>query len=83
MEYEKLSFWEALKMLAQEAKIDIAQYDLKKGYESQNINEREKIYRINSTVSDFFQNQLKQSEAAKNYLRQRQISLPVYTKFQL
>ncbi len=70
-------------MLAQEAKIDIAQYDLKKGYESQNINEREKIYRINSAVSDFFQNQLKQSEAAKNYLRQRQISLPVYTKFQL
>ena len=59
MEYEKLSFWEALKMLAQEAKIDISQYDIKKGYEGQNINEREKIYRINSTISDFFQNQLK------------------------
>ncbi len=83
MEYEKLSFWEALKMLAQEAKIDISQYDLKKGYEGQNINEREKIYRINSTISDFFQQQLKQSDIAKNYLRQRQISLPIYNKFQL
>ena len=83
MEYEKLSFWEALKMLAQEAKIDISQYDLKKWYESKNINEKEKIYRINSTAADFFQNQLKQSEVAKNYLRQRHISLPVYTKFQL
>ena len=83
MEYERIGFWEAIKILAKEAKVDLSKYEFKKWDHAKTIKLKEKIYQINQTTQNFFFEQLKQSEKAKKYLRQRNISLPVYTKFKL
>jgi len=84
MEYERIGFREAIKLLAKEAKIDLSKYNLQEKKSSpQNIAQKEKIYQLNQAAQKFFHEQLKQSPQAKEYLRQRNLSLPIWTKFWL
>ncbi len=70
MKYENISFGEALRYVAKKAGIDLG--NLK--FEKEGAEKREKIYQINKEAMKFFINNLKVSESAMTYLRNRDIN---------
>ncbi len=70
MKYENISFGEALRYAAKKAGIDLG--ELK--FEKENAEKREKICQINKDAMKFFINNLKVSESAMTYLRNRDIN---------
>ena len=81
MQKEKMSFREALEMLAAEAGVQLPNET-----EDDNIQERTLLYELNAKAALFFQNQLHRSPAAqmaRAYLQQRGIGTPIARQFQL
>jgi|GEM_PF-999391 len=74
-EIERVDFWDAVKILAKDANIDIAQYE-KHHEKYEEINQgKEKIKRIHKLAQEFFASALTKSQLAIDYLKiQRQLS---------
>jgi DNA primase len=66
MEIEKVDFWDAIKILADHAKIDLSKYT--NYHEDQSRDEKEKIKHIHKIAYNFFRTQLQQNTQAKTYL---------------
>lgn len=83
MEYEKLDFWDAIKILSKEAGIDISKYENKSWkWQENNSNEREKLKQLNKQVKSFFAERLKDSEFAYKYLiEERKLSSSIIQEF--
>ncbi len=83
MEYEKISFVEAVQELAKQLGIEI-EYDSTLGYERQS--EQEVLYDINTEAAKYFYNNLQNSEegeVARKYLKERKIKPQTITSFGL
>ena len=84
MEYEKIDFIDALKLLAQEAGIDLNKLKQYSKTDKENISQKEKYLKINILANKFFQENLKQSEKALNYLKkERKLSDEIINTFEL
>jgi DNA primase len=82
MEYEKISFIEAMKKLASRAGITIP--NSKQGIAPEKTDKRDILYKIYQLTATHFQNNLRQhGTVAMEYLRSRQISEETIEKFGL
>ncbi len=83
MEYEKLSFFEALKRAADFAGIPLPEEELKA--EAKERTYFEKLYEINELAADYFHNQLFQNQNKNQlqYFKQRGLSERTIQKFKL
>lgn len=82
MEYEKLEFPEALRILAKRAGIELVSRD----YNSGESSKKEQLYRINSLAKEYYHYVLtkhKAGEKARNYLANRGIDPKVIETFAL
>jgi len=70
-EYEKIDFWDTVKLLAKEARIDIAKYDLDTKKIDHYSDEKEKVKRIHKLAQQFFVESLSKSADAKAYLKEK------------
>jgi len=70
-EYERIDFWDAVKLLAKDANIDIANYEIDTKKLDQYADEKEKIKRIHKLAQRFFIDWLKKSKEAKDYLHEK------------
>ncbi|MDD5547393.1 MAG: DNA primase [Candidatus Pacebacteria bacterium] len=77
MKYENLEFYDALKILAEKAGIEIRQSG-DKDFRAHNI-----LYSIMGSAKDFFKNSLKSSEKVKNYLKERGLKNETIEEFEL
>jgi DNA primase len=82
MKTEKISFPEALRLLAGKLGIQIPDRELTTG-EKKALTEREKILEINMKAAGYFQHHLFKSEFAKNYLKNRGITKEIVKTFVL
>ena len=69
MEYEKIDFLDAVKMIAEEQHLDISEYINNSSSSKEFADEKEKIKRIHKLTQSFFVDNLKKSEKAMNYLK--------------
>ncbi len=84
MKIENLSFYEALKKLADMANIVLPQVNQKNSDNIARAKERrERMYEINKVAAQFFYDNLKDSKACVAYLKKRAISGDVARKFWL
>ena len=84
MEYEKVDFWDAIKILAKEAWIDIKKYQKFETKEEKQGQQKEKFLLINKYAQQFFTMHLKKSEIAFKYLTQeRKLDDKIIEKFWL
>lgn len=79
MQYEHISFFDALKRLAEEAGIQIEVQETTPEEES----ETERLYEANEVAQNFFQRQLKQSKNVLEYLEKRGIGKESMERFKL
>jgi len=70
MEYEKIDFMDAVKMIADEQRLDISEYITNSASSKEFSDEKEKIKRVHKLSQSFFVDNLKKSEKAMNYLRE-------------
>lgn len=70
-EYEKIDFWDVVKLLAKDANIDITKYDVDSKKLDHYADEKEKIKRIHKLAQQFFVDALEKSTEAKNYLQEK------------
>lgn len=70
-EYEKIDFWDAVKMLAKDARIDITSYEVDTKKLDHYADEKEKIKRIHKLAQQFFVDALQKSKEAQNYLHEK------------
>lgn len=70
-EYEKIDFWDVVKLLAKESHIDISTYDIDTKKIDQYANEKEKIKRIHKLAQQFFVDNLQKSKEAQVYLHEQ------------
>ncbi|UBM62180.1 DNA primase [Candidatus Sulfidibacterium hydrothermale] len=86
MEHEHYSYPEALKYLARKYGIDVEETELS-DEEKQQMDEREALFALNTFMSDYFQEQLFQSEEGKavglTYFKERGFLEATIKKFQL
>lgn len=89
MNYHKLTFPEAMKMLADRAGIELTPYKGAKGSSgqgsSQNTDRRKRLLAVNELALAYFQSQLQSPEAqpVRDYLDQRGVSSEMVERFQL
>jgi DNA primase len=69
MEIEKVDFWDAIKILAKDANIDLREYELNPKKMEEFSDEREKIKRIHKLAQQYFVQELAKNEQAISYLR--------------
>ncbi len=69
MEYEKVDFMDAIKIIAEEQRLDISEYISTSNNSKNFADEKEKIKRIHKLSQDFFVDNLKKSSVAMDYLR--------------
>lgn len=69
MEIEKIDFWDAIKILAKEANVDLREYELNPKKMEEFSDEREKIKRIHKLAQKYFVQELAKNEAAIEYLK--------------
>lgn len=86
MEIERIDFWDAIKMLARDAHIDLSKYmtkqkdpDLIQAQQSQ----REQLKTLNTTATKYFSNQLIGSIADTYLMDERRLSSATIDRFQL
>lgn len=79
-EYEKIDFWDAVKELAKDARIDITKYDLDTKKMDQNSDSKEKIKRIHKLAQEFFVQELEKNTEAKVYLTEKRKLNPEFIK---
>lgn len=70
-DYEKIDFWDAVKLLAKDANIDISKYDVDSKKLDHYADEKEKIKRIHKLAQQFFVDALAKSAEAKTYLQEK------------
>lgn len=70
-EYEKIDFWDVIKLLAKDANIDITKYDVDSKKLDHYADEKEKIKRIHKLAQQFFVDALEKSSEAKTYLQEK------------
>ena len=88
MGVENISFTEAIKMLAERAKIDLPANDARDLYLSQDeLFQREQskknMYEINKLAGRFFYENIKKSQVAQDYIKKRSIEPATVRKFGL
>jgi DNA primase len=69
MEYEKVDFMDAVKLVAEEHNLDISEFLNNSAKSKEFADEKEKIKRVHKLTQDFFVDNLKKSEKAINYLK--------------
>lgn len=69
MEYEKVDFMDAIKIIAEEQRLDISEYITNSNNSKDFADEKEKIKRIHKLSQDFFVDNLKKSQKAMEYLK--------------
>jgi DNA primase len=70
-EYERIDFWDVVKLLAKDANIDIAKYDLDSKKLDHYADEKEKIKRIHKLTQQFFVDSLQKSPESLAYLQEK------------
>lgn len=81
MDYEHLSYIEAIETLAADAHLDVPHED--SNTSTENREDRQPLYDILTQASDLYQQQLKTSERAINYLKQRGLSGEIARLFKI
>lgn len=80
MEYEKLSFIESVRKVAQSIGFDMSKVALQSGHRP---DKRDEYYRINDLTSKTFEQNLKNNEFAYSYFSSRNVDAPLMQKFRL
>jgi len=81
MDYEHLSYIDAIESLAADQHLDIPHEN--DGFANQNRENKQPLYDILKQASDLFQDALKESERAINYLKQRGLSGEIAKQFKI
>lgn len=86
MEYEHLTYPEAIRYLADKYNIPVEE-DMATPEDTESQNERESLYQVNSYAQQFFSNQLFETESGRaiglQYLKERDLKVDTVRKFQL
>ena len=70
-EIEKIDFWDAVKLLAEQNHIDMSQYKTSSAYSQYTQDEKEKMKRIHKLAQEFFVENLQKEESALHYLKEK------------
>ena len=70
MEYEKLDYMDAIKLIADEQRLDISEFIWNSEKNKEYADDREKLKRIHKLAQEFFVDSLKKSDKAMNYLHE-------------
>jgi DNA primase len=70
-EIEKIDFWDAVKVLAEQLHIELSQYQTSHTYTQYSHDEKEKMKRMHKLTQDFFVESLQKDENAMNYLKEK------------
>ncbi len=81
MDYEHLSYIDAIESLAADLHVDVPHED--KGFTNKNKEDKQPLYNILKQASELYQKQLKTSERAINYLKQRGLSGEIAKQFKI
>jgi len=81
MDYEHLSYIDAIESLAADAHLDVPHEN--DGFTNKNRQDKQPFYDILKQASELFQQQLKSSERAINYLKQRGLSGDIAKQFKI
>lgn len=81
MDYEHLSYIDAIESLAADAHLDVPHED--NGFVNKNKEDKQPLYDILKQASELFQQQLKTSERAIDYLKQRGLSGEMAKQFKI
>ncbi len=81
MDYEHLSYIDAIESLAADAHLDVPHED--GGFASKNKEDKQPLYDVLNKASELFQKQLKESERAIEYLKQRGLSGEIAKQFKI
>ncbi len=81
MDYEHLSYIDAIESLAADAHVDVPHED--SGFTNRNQEDKQPLYDILKQASELFQQQLKTSERAVDYLKQRGLSGEIAKQFKV
>jgi len=83
-EIENVDFYDAIKILADKAWIDLKKYKTNFTQNEQELNLKEQLFAVNKAALNFFHKQIFQNSEAYNYLhQQRQIPENLITKYKL
>lgn len=83
MEIERIDFWDAIKILAPQANIDISKYEYNKNDKQESLGaEKEKYKLMMRTAQSFFSENLKKTSLALDYLHNhRHLTDEIIEKF--
>jgi len=81
MDYEHLSYVDAIESLAADAHLDVPHED--NGRANQNQEDKQPLYNILKQASELFQEELKTSQRAVDYLKQRGLSGEIAKQFKI
>jgi len=81
MDYEHLSYIDAIESLAADQHVDVPHEN--DGFVNKNKEDKQPLYDILTRASDLFQNALKDSERAIDYLKQRGLSGEIAKQFKI
>jgi DNA primase len=81
MDYEHLSYIDAIESLAADAHVDVPHED--NGFSNQNKEDKQPYYDVLKQASELFQKELKTSERAIEYLKQRGLSGEIAKQFKI
>jgi DNA primase len=81
MDYEHLSYIDAIESLAADAHVDVPHED--NGFSHQNKEDKQPYYDVLKQASELFQKELKTSERAIEYLKQRGLSGEIAKQFKI
>ena len=70
-EIERIDFWDAVKLLAEQEHIDVSQYQTTSTYMQKSQDDKEKLKRMQKLAQEFFVSSLKNSPEALNYLHEK------------
>ena len=71
MEYEKLDYMDAIKLIADEQRLDISEFIGNSEKSKEYADDREKLKRIHKLAQEFFVDSLKKSSKAMDYLHEK------------
>jgi len=82
MEYEKIDFMDAVRLIAEEQRLDISEF-LKNADKSREFaDEKEKVKRMHKLTQSFFVDNLKKNDKAMNYLLEdRKLDKKIISQF--
>lgn len=70
-EIERIDFWDAVKLLAEQEHIDVSQYQTVSSYAQKSQDDKEKLKRMHKLAQEFFVTSLKNSQTALDYLHNK------------